>query len=85
MRTITYAEVKESLAAKYGGGVAREDDLSRELTIYKTGLSDHIMLLAGSPPKGYCIAANGQVSLYDLWGKRFKIFTSTTFVDDGGI
>jgi hypothetical protein len=84
MITITHSDIKEMLANKYGGGATRRCDMDRELVIQETNhVSGSIIIwLSGSPPKGYCIAGNSTVSLYDLNGKRFKIFMGTQVVPD---
>lgn len=69
---ITYDEVKEKLSMHHEGGASQ-----RELIIHKTSNRDAVLWLSGTPPKGYCIAANGIVSLYNVWGKRFKIYQNT--------
>lgn len=84
MITITYSDIKGMLANKYGGGATRQDDMNRELVIQETNhvSGSMIIWLSGSPPKGYCIAGNGIVSMYDLNGKRFKILMGTRVVPD---
>lgn len=84
MITIAYSDIKLMLAKKYSGGEARQDDMDRELVVNTTpgNRNDVVLWLSGSPPKGYCIAGNGIVSLYDLNGKRFKIWISAVVVQD---
>ena len=73
--TITISEIKDMLVTKYGDDSVNNHH--RPLIIQKTGIYDAITWLSGSPPKGYCISGNGVVSLYDIWGKRFKILHNT--------
>lgn len=55
-----------------------DDNMTRELIIHKTSDRDAVLWMGGTPPKGYCIAANGIVSLYDVWGGCFKILQDTS-------
>lgn len=87
MITITYADIKEMLVNKYCGTASIENqaaNMNRELVVHTTpgNKKDVVLWLHGSPPKGYCIAGNAIVSLYDLNGKRFKIFTGAHAVPD---
>lgn len=87
MKTITYTEIKEMLAKKHLGHVSL-DDMSRELVVYKATGRCKMMMLSGSPPKGYCIYIENHrtVNLYDVTGKRFKRFAETEAIpDDEGI
>lgn len=74
---ITHTEIKKMLVTYYGTNI--EDNMQQELVVHRTNVTggDAVMYLSGSPPKGYCISVGGLVSLYDLWGKRFKMFHST--------
>lgn len=83
MKIITYTKIKEMLAKKHLGHVTL-DDMTRELVVYKTNPSfDYtMMVLSGSPPKGYCIDNGRTVSLYDLEGRRFSILVGTHAVPD---
>ena len=74
---ITCKDVKEKLSMHHGGGRIKDDNMQRELIIHKTSKRDAVLVLSGSPPKGYCITANDIVSFYDVWGERFEILQNT--------
>ena len=68
---MTYLEVKKKLANNYDRQWGGVNSFDRELNIYK-GNNSVILTLEGSPPKGFCYAADGRISFYDTKGKRFK-------------
>ena len=85
MDEITYMDVKKKLVDHYtnGWGGNKAYNEKRKLNVYKDKNNDSIILsLEGSQPKGYCIAANGRVNLYDLTGKRFKIIRDAYLVEN---
>ena len=85
MRSITHNDIKKMLSKKHLGHIS-QDDMTRELVVYETNhvSKSTMMMLSGSPPKGYCINNGRTLSLYDLEGRRFKILTDTKIVPDGG-
>ena len=79
MKTITKEEIKRKLAKHYSGSTEEHMEL-RDL--YQVQNEDNhgclgsvFFSLTGSPPKGYAIYIPGHrlLSLYDRYGKRFRI------------